>query len=172
MFSLLVKHCPIFTTSKVSHVLFEAMTWLSASCHFLQPAGSLYRIWHQTICHPSYFSPSCLESDENKSCKHNEGSILWLLVGIWLHLISCEWRKWRHVFVLCLVVSPCLSGRDILLGDFALGWHLAAEGKGLLGVLRREGNWICVQLTSAGRPRWHVSETGCIVGSGGQGGFL
>ncbi len=40
---------------------------------------------------------------------------------------------------------------------------MAAEGKGLLGVLRG-GNWIYVQLTSAAGVSWHLSDTEYIVG--------
>ena len=53
------------------------------------PSGSQYQKWRRTICHPSHLSPSCRgEVLKNKPCKYNEVSILWLLVGISLHLVS------------------------------------------------------------------------------------
>lgn len=38
---------------------------------FCYAHGSQYMKWHQTICPPSYFTPSGEEADENKPCKYN-----------------------------------------------------------------------------------------------------
>ena len=65
----------------------------------------------------SYFSPSRWESDDSKPCKYNEVSILWLLVGIWLHLISRKWgetvKKKQKKIRKHVCVAVCVESRAI-----------------------------------------------------------
>lgn len=139
------------------------------------PMYPRYQKWHQTICHPSYFTPSCWESDENKPCKYNEASILWLLVGIWLHLISRKWGEtikmkpqacWCSLYLLrCLVVVvvSCCGRQSCPVGWLWWGLTLGCRGKRLVRSIKK-GKLDPCSADWCGQLGWHVSETGCIAG--------
>lgn len=124
----------------------QAITRLLASCHSVMPPDPGIKKGHQTLWRPSHFAPPCSASDENKPCKYNEASILWLLVGSWLRLVSSKWaetvknKKVMKAHVWSPPLPPpccCYGGQSHPFGWLWLAWHLAAEGRGLLGELRR-----------------------------------